>query len=405
MSASDIIVATTPSVDGDVDMEGVDSSTVSTTTATTAAPRKGRKIRRIKQAVAKAHCESSLIAFVEVLADKDVIDFLRKKSLAKQTEILKTTNEAINGTAVKDPEMPKFPTNAFQRFAKAMRSEIMDKYKTKNNIEITKYTSECWKTLAAEDRKVYELSYQAEKAEYDIRMGEYKKRKAEEVTAEDGEDGDVSTTGAAESEIVTKKPAKKRKTKAEKEAEKAAAATDATATVDTATATATATAEEKKEAPKTKTIPKPRGPAKGRAATAPPKKTGTGGKKAVAIPAATTTTAPVDEIKVKIEPGLEAEPVKAPVASKKPTFGGKAPVTTTATTTADVAATTVTDAAMPPLETTTTTAAAAAVKKVPAKRPAAVKKPAGTTAATKTIPKKPIIKDEDDEDMGNASDA
>ncbi|ODV97674.1 hypothetical protein PACTADRAFT_14191 [Pachysolen tannophilus NRRL Y-2460] len=88
---------------------------------------------------------------------------------------------------IRDPNLPKRPTNAYLLFCETEKERIKKQAAEDPNYvkvaDLAKYLTESWKNLDDEGRKPYYKQYEDDKLRYQREMGEYEKKKEEENAA------------------------------------------------------------------------------------------------------------------------------------------------------------------------------------------------------------------------------
>lgn len=89
---------------------------------------------------------------------------------------------------VRDPDLPKRPTNAYLIFCDMEKERIRQEIEEKNpgsTIDLSKSMTEAWKNLDDEDRKPYYKLYEDDRIRYQTEMLAYNKKKQTTDSAED----------------------------------------------------------------------------------------------------------------------------------------------------------------------------------------------------------------------------
>lgn len=119
----------------------------------------------------------------------DSINIKVVKNQASKTKKGKISLSA-NGTTrktVRDPDLPKRPTNAYLMFCEREKENIKNQL-TVNNLgkstgELSRILTDTWKGLDEEQKKPYQLLYEEDRERYKKEMEEYNKRKQDQNSA------------------------------------------------------------------------------------------------------------------------------------------------------------------------------------------------------------------------------
>jgi len=101
----------------------------------------------------------------------------------KKGKLLNSGNASAK-KAIRDPDLPKRPTNAYLMFCDREKDKIRNELTTNNTGkstgDLSKILTDTWKGLDEEEKKPYQLLYEEDRERYKREMEEYNKRKQDQ---------------------------------------------------------------------------------------------------------------------------------------------------------------------------------------------------------------------------------